>query len=373
MMIPIAYPKGAVDDEMIKAVVETLKSGMWIMGENVRNFERRFSSFSGTRYGVATSSGTAALHLALTAMGIGKGDEVITTPHTFIATSNSIIHTGAKPVFVDIDRKTHNIDPSKIEAAITRKTKAMLPVHIYGTPAEMDRIMEIAEENDLKVIEDACQAVGADYKGKKAGSIGDAGCFSFFPSKVMTVGGDGGMVVTNDDELEMKMSALRNQGRMKNEKYKHNLIGFNYRMSEIAATIGLQELKKLPEWLEHRRNAAKRYSELLIDVNYVSLPVEDDLIKSSYYVYTIMVPKDNRDSLIVCLKMSGIDTGIYYPVPLHLQPAYKILGFKRGMFPIAEDVVTQILTLPMHQYLTNEEIESVSDGIKEYGKITYVY
>ncbi len=365
-MIPIAYPKGAVDKEMIKAVVDTLNSGRYVMGGNSKGFEREFSSFCGTKAAVSTSSGTTALHLTLTAIGIGAGDEVITTPHTFIATSNSIIHTGAKPVFVDIDPDTHNIDASKIEAAITPKTKAIIPVHIYGTPADMDAIMEIAEQHGLKVVEDACQAAGAEYRGRKTGSMGNAGCFSFFPSKVMTVGGEGGMVVTSDEELERKMVALRDQGRMPGEKYRHDMIGFNYRMGEISAAIGLQELKHLPEWLERRRKVAKEYSRLLQEVDNVKPPTEKEWAKSSYYVYTITVPSQNREKLIEWLRGAGIQAGIYYPMPLHLQPAYSGMGFRKGMFPVAEDIVTRILALPMHQYLKAEEIEFVAKKVAEF-------
>ena len=360
--IRMAHPGGAVDDEMLDEIVSTLKSGRYILGGKTEEFEAGFANFLGCRGCSAVSSGTAALHLALLASGVGEGDDVITTPHTFIATVNSIVHCGARPVLADVDERTHNIDPEKIRAAVTKRTKAIIPVHIYGNPAKMDEIMEIAEKSGIKVIEDACQAAGAEYMGKKAGAIGDAGCFSFFPSKVMSVCGDGGMISSNDMELLSKASALRNQGRMKGEKYKHEFIGFNYRMSEIAAAIGAIELGRLGEWINRRREIAKIYNDSLSSVKGLETPHEESHSKPVYYVYTIR--SKMRDGLKAFLEGRGIETGIYYPVPIHLQPAYR--RFHLGRFPVAERIAEEILSLPIHQFMTDGDAHHVAQKVKEF-------
>ena len=358
-MIELASPRQSIDKETIDAAINVLKSGWYISGDRVAAFEEAFSRFCGTKSAVGVSSGTAALHLALLGCGVGAGDEVITTPFTFIATANAIVHTGAKPVFSEIDAETFNIDPSKIEEKITGRTKAIVPVHIYGHPVDMDPIMEIAQKHDLKVIEDACQAHGAEYNGRKIGSIGDAACFSFFPSKVMTVCGDGGMVTTSDEGVAEWVAMLRNQGRKPGEKYVHSSVGFNYRMSELPAAVGAIQLKHLPEWIEKRREIASMYNRLLGKSARVRTPVEKEWAKAVYYVYTIL--SGDREGLASKLKEEGIPTGVYYPVPVHKQPSYS--AFNGQSFPISEKASSEILSLPMHPYLKKEDVSRIAEAI----------
>jgi len=360
-MIPLATPNKAVDGELLSRVAAVLEGGRYILGDETKGLESEFAAFCGAKEAVAVSSGTAALHLTLLAAGI-KGKEVITTPHTFIATANAIVHAGGTPVFADVDAETGNIDPSKIESKITDKTVAILPVHLYGHPADMDPILEIASANDLDVFEDACQAHGAEYKNKKIGAIGRAACFSFFPSKVMTVAGDGGIVTTDDSGLAEQISMLRNQGRAAGKKYEHDLIGFNYRISEVASAVGRFQLEKLPKWLTARRRVAEYYNKNLS--GQVKIPVQKEYAKSAYYVYTFTT--DRRDELFDHLRKNEIGAGIYYPVPVHLQPAYKDYGCKKGDFPVTEDFASKILSIPMHPYLTGEELKTVTSVIKGF-------
>ena len=289
-MINIAKP--IISDEEIEAVTEVLKSGMLAQGPKVAEFQNKFAKYVEAKYGIATSSGTTALHTALVAAGIKPGDEVITTPFTFAATSNSILYTQAKPVYADIDAKTFNLDPAKIEEQITDKTKAIVPVHLYGQPADMDGILEIAQKYNLKVIEDAAQAHGAVYKGKKIGSIGDFGCFSFYPTKNMTTG-EGGMVTTNDEEYAEKAGMVRAHGESK--RYEQSLLGYNYRMTDIAASIGLVQLKHIDEFNKIRNENAKYLSEGLADVEGITTPVVADNVTHVFHQYTIRVSKD-RDT-----------------------------------------------------------------------------
>jgi dTDP-4-amino-4,6-dideoxygalactose transaminase len=364
MEIPLSDPKRAVDEKTINAVVETLKSGRYILGNKTKELERVFSGLSDTKFSVSVSSGTSALQTALMSCGIGRGDEVITTAHSFIATANAIVHAGAKPVLVDIDSETMSMDAGKVEERVTDKTRAIMPVHLYGHPADMDPIREIAERHDLFVIEDACQAHGAEYKGRRAGSLGDVGCFSLYPSKVMTVAGDGGMITTNNEDIRDRAVMIRNQGRRPEEKYSHDTIGFNFRMSEMAATIGVEQLKRLEEWIESRRGIAGKYNKLLGEMGGVTTPVEKSWAKPVYYVYTIRVDPSLRGDLSRFLKENGISTGIYYPIPIHKQPAYSDFGF--GSYPESERVTGEILSLPMHPYLKDDEIEYIAGRLKEF-------
>ncbi len=361
-MIKLCSPNLAIDDEIKKKVIEVLDSGRYVMGNESKSFEEEFSAFCGTKDAVSTSSGTSALSVALAALGVGRGDEVITTTHTFIATANAIVHTGARPVLVDVEPDTHNIDPRKIEKMITPKTKGIVPVHIYGHPADMDPIAEIAQSKDLFVLEDACQAHGAEYNGRKVGSIGDAAAFSFFPSKVMTVCGEGGMVTTSNPELAEKMRMVRNQGRAKGKKYEHDLIGYNYRMPEILAAVGRLELKRLPGWLDKRRQVAAEYADHM--PSDVTLPTEKPYAKAAYYVYTIM--SDKRERLMEHLKSAGIETGIYYPIPINMQPAYRSYGFHS--YPVAEKIASKIMSLPINPYLKKEEILDVCESVSGFFK-----
>jgi len=352
----------SIKDEVNASVQQVMEDCRFVLGENVNSFEKEFASFCGTDYAMGVANGTDALHLALLACGIGKGDEVITVPNTFIATTEAISQTGAKTVFVDIDSWTYNIDVARIEGAINEKTKAILPVHLYGQPADMDSIMEIARKYNLKVIEDACQAHGAEYKDKKAGSIGNASCFSFYPSKNLGAFGDGGMVITNGNEIAQKIKMLRDHGQMK--KYEHLVEGYNSRLDEIQAAILRVKLKRLDEQNKLRRKNASIYNGLLEDVDEVVTPFEAEYAKHVYHLYVIRTEK--RDELQEYLKSKGVGTGLHYPMPLHLQKAYEYLGYKEGDFPVGEECAKQILSLPMFPELTREEIEKVVSEIKTF-------
>ena len=352
----------SIKDEVDAHVKRVMDSCRFVLGENVDSFEREFARFCGTDYAVGVANGTDALHLALLACGIGKEDEVITMPNTFIATTEAISQTGAKIVFVDIDSWTYNIDVAQIEGAINEKTKTILPVHLFGQSADMDSIMKIARKYNLKVIEDACQAHGAEYRGKKAGSIGDAGCFSFYPSKNLAAFGDGGMVITDGNKIAQKIKMLRDHGQMK--KYEHLVEGYNSRLDEIQAAILRVKLKRLDEQNKLRRKNAWIYNELLKDVDEVVTPFEAEYGKHVYHLYVIRTEK--RDELQEYLKSNGIGTGLHYPIPLHLQKAYEYLGYKEGDFPVAEECAKQILSLPMFPELTPKEIEKVASEIKTF-------
>lgn len=359
MDIPLAKP--LVDEEQKKAVLKVLESGSFILGDEVENFEKEFSSFCHTKFGIGVNSGTSALHLALLSLDIGPGDEVITVPHTFFATMSSILYTGANVRFVDIDPETYNMDPGKLESAITKNTKAIIPVHLNGHPADMDPILEIAAKHDLSVVEDACQAHGAEYKGKQVGSMGRIACFSFYPSKNMTVCGDGGMIVTDDVKLSEKTRMLRNYGQKK--KYYHEILGYNYRLSEISAAIARIQLKKLPSWNERRRKNARLYTQLFTEKGTdIILPVEKKWAKHVYHYYVIR--SSRRDKLVEFLEKSRIGVGIHYPIPLHLSPVVK--GYGKGNFPMSEKVAGEVLSLPAHPTLTAEQIKFIVDKITEF-------
>ncbi|WP_094228669.1 DegT/DnrJ/EryC1/StrS family aminotransferase [Methanolobus psychrotolerans] len=348
-----------VDAEIKKAVNDVLDSGRYIKGEQLRLFEEEFSAFCGADYGIGVSSGTSAVLLTMMALGIKTGDEVIVPSHTFIATASPAKFLGATPVYVDINPVTYTMDPLKLESAITDRTKAIIVVHLYGHPVDMDKIMSIAKKYDIRVIEDACQAHAAEYKGKKTGSLGDMAAFSFFPSKNMTVAADGGIVLTSDEELAKKMSMLRDHGRT--DKYLHEMLGLNLRLSEVPASIGRVQLKHLPEWTETRRNVAAKYNVLLDGV--VETPAEKEWAKHAYYVYTIQT--DDRDGLQEHLNKNGISTGIYYPVPVHRQPCMEAGDCS---LPVTDACVDRILSLPMHPQLTDEQIDFVAEKIEEWVK-----
>jgi len=350
----------AIKDEVDPAIQGVIDNTSFIMGENVKAFESEFARFCDARFAMGVSSGTDALHLALLACGIGPGDEVITAVNTFIATAEAISHCGARPVFVDIKPDTYNIDPEQIEAKISSRTKALLPVHLYGQPADMDPIMAIARKHNLKVVEDCAQAHGALYKGKKVGTIGDAGCFSFFPGKNLGAYGDGGAVVTNDDAIAGKVRLLRNHGR--EAKYEHLIEGYCDRLDALQAAILSVKLRKLEGWNQKRREAAKLYDELLGSDGIVT-PAEADGVRPVYHLYVVRV-KD-RDGLQKDLKEKGIATGVHYPVPLHLQPAYRHLGYVQGDFPVAEGAAQEILSLPIFPEINNAQITYIANEIKK--------
>lgn len=357
--VPIAKP--IIGEEEIENVVEVLKSGMIAQGPKVMEFEEKFANWIGAKYGIATNSGTSALHVALLACGIGEGDEVITTPFTFIASGNAIVYTGATPVFADIDLDTYTIDPDSIENLITDKTKAILPVQLYGQAADMDEIREIAEKHDLKIIEDAAQAHGAEYNGEKVGTLGDMACFSFYPTKNMTTS-EGGMITTNDEELAKKAQMFRAHGA--SERYHHDEIGYNFRMTDIAAAIGLAQLNVIDEFNNKRISNANYLNEQLKDVEGIVTPKSPDNYKHVYHQYTIRVEKGNRDDWVEFLTNKGIGTGIHYPIPLYNQPIYKKLGIE-GDCPLAEKAADNVISLPVHPSLTKEDLDLVVDAVKE--------
>ncbi len=369
MTIPLVDLKAqylSIKDEMDAAIQRVVDSTSFILGPDVRAFEEEFARFCGVQHAVGVDSGTAALHLAFLVCDIGPGDEVITTPHTFIATIGMLGRVGARPVFVDIDPRTYNMDPARIEAAITGRTKAILPVHLYGQPAEMDPILEIADRHGLKVIEDAAQAHGAEYKGQRVGSMGHVAIFSFYPGKNLGAYGDAGAVVTDDGEIAEKVRLLRNHGRR--EKYEHLLQGFNYRIDTLQAAILRAKLAHLEEWNEARRRYAATYRELLSDLDLV-LPYEPEHVRAVYHLFVIRLAGSllqERDALREHLKARGISTGIHYPIPLHLQPAYRHLGYKKGDFPITEECARQVLSLPIYPELTRAQMEEVAQAIKEF-------
>ncbi len=356
-MIPIAKP--LVGKEEIDAVTEVLSSGMIAQGPKVEEFELAFSEYTDCEYAAAVNSGTAALHIALLAHGIGKGDEVVTSPFSFIATANSILYTGAKPVFADIEPETFNIDPEKIKEKITPNTKAIMPVHLYGHPADMKAIMEIAEDNKLIVIEDACQSHGAEFHGKKVGSFGTGG-FSFYPTKNMTTS-EGGMLTTNDKEIAEKAKMVRAHGSK--IRYLHEMLGFNLRMTDIAAAIGIVQLGKLDKFTSARQKNAEMLSSGLGGIPGLAPSVTKAGCTHVFHQYTVRAKK--RDQLAAFLKEKEIGTGVHYPIPIHKQPFYKELGYKDSM-PVSEKAVDEVLSLPVHPALSIADVQTVVEAIKEF-------
>ena len=351
-----------IKEEVHAAINEVIENTAFAGGPFVAKFEQEFAKFCGTKHAIGVGNGTDALWMALVALGVGAGDEVITTPNTFIATAEAISLSGATPVFIDIDEKTHNMNPALIEAAITKKTKVIIPVHLFGQPADMDPILAVAQKHGLKVVEDACQAHGAEYKGKKAGSIGAIGCFSFYPGKNLGAYGEGGGIVTNDDALAAKMRMFRDHGQAK--KYYHDIIGWNARLDGIQGAVLNVKLKYLNNWNDSRRKHAKDYTTGLSSVKDIILPMEAEYAKHVYHIYAIRV-KD-RDKLMAYLGEKGISCGIHYPVPLHLQAAYGFIKKGEGSFPIAEKCASEYLSLPMFAELTDEHVAYVIEQIKGY-------
>ena len=352
----------SIKEEVHAAINEVIENTAFAGGPFVAKFEQDFAKFCDCKHAIGVGNGTDALWMALVALGVGAGDEVITSPNTFIATAEAISLCGAKPVFVDVEEQTSNMNPALIQAAITKNTKAIIPVHLFGQPCNMDPILEIAGKNNLYVVEDACQAHGAQYKGKKAGSMGNAGCFSFYPGKNLGAFGEGGAITTNDDELAAKMRMFRDHGQAK--KYYHDIIGWNARLDGIQGAVLHVKLKYLPAWNDARRKHANDYTAGLASVRDVILPVEADYARHIYHIYAIRV-KD-RDKLMAYLGEKGIACGIHYPVPVHLQKAYSFLGKGKGSFPVAEKCAEQYLSLPMFAELTDEQVAYVVQQIKGY-------
>ena len=351
----------SIKPEIDAAIALVLDSCQFVLGPEVAAFERDFATYSGTTECIALNSGTSALHLALLAAGVGAGDEVITVPFTFVASVAAALYAGAKPVLVDIDPRSFTIDPSAIEAAITPRTKAILPVHLYGQAADMDPIMEIARRHKLVVIEDAAQAHGAKHKGRAVGSIGDMACFSFYPGKNLGAYGEGGAVTTSNPEYAHTVRMLRDWGQ--DRKYHHVLRGFNFRMEGFQGAILGVKLKHLDKWTEARRTAAKKYDALLSDSD-VETPKEMSWGRHVYHVYTVRA--EDRDGLQAALNAAGIPTGIHYPVPVHLQPAYADLGYGPGTFPHAEQAAKQVLSLPLYPELSSQAIGQVVEAVRKF-------
>ncbi|MBF6592066.1 MAG: DegT/DnrJ/EryC1/StrS family aminotransferase [Ktedonobacterales bacterium] len=351
-MIPIAHPLLGTEEQ--EAVMRVLASGQLAHGADVEAFERRFAELSQVREAVAVTSGTAALHLALLVHGVGPGDEVITSPFSFAATGNTILLVGARPVFVDIDPKTYNIDPAAVEAAITPRTKAIMPVHIYGNPADMDQLMALAERHGLTMIEDACQAHLADIRGKTVGSFG-TGCFSFYATKNMTTG-EGGAVTTNDPEVAERLRMWRSHGQK--ERYVHSGIGYNYRMMNIQGAIGVVQCEKVERWTEQRIANAAYLTERLRE--YGQTPTVLPGHRHVYHQYTIQAPKGrDRDTFIQALAERGVGAAVHYPRPIHKQPYYQEHGFDMSL-PIAEELARRVISLPVHPALSEADLETVA-------------
>jgi len=350
----------SIKPEIDGAIAGVLDSGQFVLGSEVTEFEREFADYCGTLHCIALNSGTSALHLALLAAGIGPDDEVITVPFTFVASVAAIAYTGARPVLVDIDPQSFTMDVSAIEAAITPRTKAILVVHLYGQPADMDPIMDIARRHGLVVIEDAAQAHGAKYKGRLVGSIGDMACFSFYPGKNLGAYGEGGAVTTGNPEYARSIRMLRDWGQ--DAKYHHVLRGFNYRMEAFQGAILRVKLRHLERWTEARRALAGKYNELLGDSG-VERPKEMSWARHVYHVYTLR--SQDRESLRAALQEDGIQTGVHYPVPVHLQPAYADLGYGRGAFPQAEAAANQVLSIPLYPELSHRAVAEVAAAVNK--------
>lgn len=368
MKVPLVDLKAeysSIREEIDSAIKEVLEAQTFILGPKVEELEEKIAKYCNVKHAIGVASGTDALLLSLMAVGIGQGDEVITTPFTFFATAGSIYRLKAKPVFVDIDLRTYNIDPSLIEEKITKKTKAIIPVHLYGQCADMDSILEIAKKHNLYVIEDSAQAIGAKYKGRNAGSMGDLGCLSFFPTKNLGGYGDGGMVLTNDDDLARKVKMLRVHGS--EVKYYHSTVGINSRLDAIQAAVLLVKLKYLDEWNESRRQNAKFYN-LAFDGSNVITPYEESHNYHIYHQYVIRIKE--RDIVRKRLQEMGIGTEVYYPLPLHLQSCFSELGYKEGDLPNSELSAKEVLALPIYPKLTREQQQYVANSIRELVQVS---
>ena len=388
-LIDLKAQYNSLAEELNKVTIDVLSSANYIMGKNVLEFEKEFAEFLGVKHAISVGNGTDALVVALKAMGIGEGDEVITTPFTFFATAEAISAVGATPVFVDVNKEDFNIDATKIEEKITNKTKAIMPVHIFGQCADMDSINEIAKKHNLFVVEDACQAIGGKYKGKRIGSLGDVACFSFFPTKNLGCAGDGGMIVTDNDEIAIIARALRTHGSGENGqrafnllnnieenietsegandtvynplKYYNYLIGFNTRLDAIQAAILRVKLKEIDKWNARRREIVNEYNEAFKNVDLVT-PYCNDNVEHVYHMYILQ--SENREELLTKLKEKGVATGVYYPIPLHLQKVYKDLGYNEGDMPVSEYLSHRTFAIPVYPELDEEQIKYIIDSVK---------
>jgi dTDP-4-amino-4,6-dideoxygalactose transaminase len=348
-------------DEFDRAIGAVIDSGAFAGGPFVEKFEAAFATYNRSQYAIGLGSGTEALWLSLLACGVGPGDEVITVPNTFMATAEAITYCAARPVFVDVDEGTYTMDPAGLEKAVTARTKAIIPVHLFGQPADMDPILEFAREHDLFVIEDAAQAHGAEYKGRKAGTLGDVGCFSFYPGKNLGAFGEAGAVVTNNSELQEQIRILRDHGQVR--KYRHTMVGWNCRMDGIQAAVLNVKLQHLDRGNSIRRAHALQYNAAFDGLEEVVTPVEANYARHVYHIYAIRVQE--RDQVMWLLKEKGIQCGVHYPVPIHLQKAYRSLGYEAGALPISEQIASEFISLPMFPELTEAQIAMVALSVRE--------
>jgi dTDP-4-amino-4,6-dideoxygalactose transaminase len=355
--------KVLINEEMRKSVSDVFDSGIFVLGEKTKEFENKFAQFMGTKYAIACSNGTTAIELVLQALGINKGDEIIVPSHTAFPTIEPILQLGAKPIFVDIEPDYYTLDINKVKEMINEKTKAIIPVHIYGHPVNLDPLRNICNENNIYLIEDCCQAHNAQYKNEKVGKLGIAGCFSFYPSKNMTVCGEGGMIITNDLEVNMKVRSLLNHGQ--DGTYNHVMLGHNYRLSEIHSAIGIEQLKLLNYFTVRRREIAQLYHENLKETDLI-LPKEADYAQHVYHLYVIKVSPDKRDKIIEELKKENIFCGIHYPIACHQQKIIKELGLSNVNLPVTERLVEEIITLPIYPLLTDEEVLMICEKLKRF-------
>lgn len=362
-MVDVVGQYKKIRSEIDEAIHRVLDSGQFILGKEVAEFERSAASYLSVKHAIGCASGTDALQVALMALGIGPGDDVVTTPFTFVATTETIALLGARPVYADIDERTFNIDPARLERAITPKTRAIIPVHLYGQAADMDPIMAVADKHGIPVIEDTAQAMGAEYKGKKVGGRGILGAISFFPSKNLGAFGDAGMVVTNDDAMAERVRMIIVHGSR--VRYHHDILGVNSRLDTIQAAILNVKLKYLDQWCEARRAAAKRYDTLL-DGSGITVPYEAPYAKHVFHQYTIRL--QGRDAVAQGLHKAGIPHAIYYPIPLHLQAAFRQPGVGPGAFPVTERMCGEVLSLPMHTELTAEQQSTIIETVRNFAR-----
>jgi perosamine synthetase len=361
--IPIAKP--VLGREELEAVREVFESGMLVQGEKVKLFEEKFAEYIGVEHAVAVANGTMALDTALKALGLGPGDEVVTSAFSFIASSNCVLYQGATPVFADIDRRSFNIDPLDVAEKITAKTKAIIPVHLFGQPADVDMLNEIAKDNGIALVEDAAQSHGAEYKGRKTGSLGDVGCFSFYATKNMTTC-EGGIITTNDSQLAERARLLRDHGQT--EKYHHTTLGYNYRMTEASAAVGLVQLGKLDRLNKRRNENASFLTKGIKKIFGLTPPHVNDDVRHVFYQYVVRVEEDysmERNKLAEHLMERGIDVAVHYPTPIYKQPLYKELGYEKTICPVAEEACRRILSLPVHPSVTGKDIEYILNVLKD--------
>ena len=352
------------DEEMEQAALNALRHERFVAGEDVFKFEEEFARYNRTKFAVSTSSGTNALQIALVALGVPADCEVITSAYSFVASANVVLQAGASPVFADVDEGDFNISPRDVGRKVTKRTWGLLPVHLYGYPCRMKEICGIAEDHGLKVVEDACQAHGAEYDGGKAGAIGDVGCFSFYPSKNMTVCGDGGMIVTNDEDVAKLAAKLRDCGRK--SQYEHDVVGYTSRLNTVNAAIGRVQLRRLEQWNRRRREVASLYDEFLSGIDGLALPPRgDSRVKPAYHLYVVRTKR--RDALRDWLQENGVQSGVHYPLPIPLQPIYKqMFGHKAGEYPVSERLSRMCLSLPVHPGLSDDDLRYVCSKIREF-------